>query len=42
MNVLKNTQFAHVVPETQHLPPFLAKKLELAIAKACLKKQTDK
>jgi len=41
MDILKTTQFAHISPETQNLPPFLAKKLEEAIVKAFLKKHND-
>ena len=42
MDALRTTQFAHITPDTENLPPFLAKKLEEAIVKAYLKKQNDK
>lgn len=41
MESLKFTQFAHVAPNTQGLPPQLAKRLEKAIVKAYMKNTLD-
>ena len=42
MDIFRNTQFAHLAPEKDQMPPFLARKLEEAIAKAYLKKHNNK